>query len=133
MSNCAIDLYCQEVGRQLDLPKQQRSKLLSGLRQDLENGHSAQAPTLPDLYAELGAPEETAETLMESVPAAVKARYRERRKRKVKWIVASLAVLLVFAVGLYIYLAKTQVTRAEFYIIDKGTIYEEQGDAISDP
>lgn len=126
MADCAIDLYCQEVGRQLDLPKQQRSKLLSGLRQDLENGHSAQAPTLPDLYAELGAPEETAETLMESVSANAKARYRERKKRKVKWIVASLAVLLVFAMGLCVYLEKTQTARAERSVTDLGTMFMEE-------
>ncbi len=133
MKNDAIRRYCRAVGRQLELPGAQRKKLLSGLRQDLEDCHSAQRNDWQALCAELGEPVETAETLMESVSPERRAAYRSGRKKRTVAVIALMAMLLILLGGLFSHLATTQVVRAERHITDLGTTYVTEGAAENAP
>lgn len=99
--DAAIRSYCREAERKLELPSGRRKTLLAGLQQELKERFSSEGDlTLRDICEEVGSPEDTAATLMESVSLEERERYRMQKRWKIRGLIAALAVIAVLALGL---------------------------------
>ena len=117
----AISAYCRQTGRVLAAPKDRREELLAGLRQELEERFSQREElTEGTLRQEVGPPRETAEELLESVPARERVRYRAQRELLTR--IALILMVLITAASL-IYAAYTWSTGGTTIITT--THYEE--------
>lgn len=133
MASNTIELYCREVGKGLELPKLRRKKLIAGLRQDLEDSHTSRSPEWQDLCAELGNPNEVAETMMANVSFREKTRYRVRRKWAAGLVIAALVALMVIISGYFVQKEKSNIVSAQRLIVDNGTVYATEGDFTNVP
>ncbi len=94
--------YIRQVGRKLELPCRQRRALRAGLRQELEE-HFAGAEIRPEMIrTQVGTPEETARSLMESVSPEEREQYRVKKRRQTRCVAAAVAAILVLALAVTI-------------------------------
>ncbi len=115
----AVVRYCRAVGRRIELPRSTRKQLLEGLRQDIGESYPAGA-SVQTLTDRIGKPEEVAQSLMDSVDAGQAAGYRMRKRRRIRAIIVTLALLLAAAIGLFIY----AVTYVPVTVSETTVVYE---------
>lgn len=116
MENCCAS-YVKQVGRKLKLPRRRKRALLDGLRSELEEQFPEGAsPEI--LLAQVGQPEDTARSVLESIQPEVQRRYQTIRRRRVGCVIVALALLLAASVGLIAYLDTHTITRVDTEIIE---------------
>lgn len=101
--------YCRAVRRALRCPARERKALLDRLAADMAGQFGPQAsPTRRELVEAFGPPETLAAEYMESMDAAVLARYEQSRLRRGRILLAGMAAALLLTVG--ILLARMYIT-----------------------
>lgn len=108
--------YIKQVERALDLPRHRRKELLQGLRAELKEKFP-KASSTEELQIGLGRPEEVASALLDAVDSKEYLRFNATRLRWFRIATASLALLMVIAIGTIVYLEASEMKRAEITII----------------
>lgn len=101
--------YCRAVRRALRCPARERKALLDRLAADMAGQFGPQASAARrELVEAFGPPETLAAEYMESMDAAVLARYEQSRLRRGRILLAGMAAALLLTVG--ILLARMYIT-----------------------
>lgn len=115
--NPAIQSYCQQVGKALELPRTHKRHLLDGLERELEERFSSEAGvTLETLCRDAGSPEESALALMECVGERERTFYLSRQKLLMRIIIIVLIAAIIAIVTYFSCLMKHSVNFAEVKI-----------------
>lgn len=109
--------YIRRVERRLDLPRQQRKKLLRGFQAELKEKLS-EDPSPEKLFTDMGQPEEVASELLNAVDAKEYIRFNSTRVRYLRLAIASLALIVMIAIGIIIYLDASELKRVEVGITE---------------
>lgn len=109
--------YVRRVEQALNLPQQQRKKLLRGFQTELKEKLS-EAPNPEKLLADMGQPEEVASALLEAVDTKEYIQFNSIRFRHLHLAIASLALIILIAIGTIIYLDASEFKRVEVRITE---------------
>lgn len=108
--------YVRQVGRELDIPRRQKKKLLRGFQSELRERFS-EVSSEEKLSTDVGQPKEVACALLESVDPEERRRHHIAKLLWLRCVVAVLAILLVLCIVTFSYFETTQVKRVDVTII----------------
>lgn len=116
--------YMKQVGRGLCCSREEKTRLLSGLRTEIGEAFPAgKTPTAEEISARFGAPSDMAAELQSALSEEEVARCRKRRRTRLCAGLAACAMVIILLVGYLVHLANVDIQVSP---VKENIVYEDQ-------